>query len=62
MFISYGYKLWFDGKLWEKNLCLRNKEINIKHPNKENIFLWPNCEKNGDYCENACSSYMSDEL
>ena len=49
------------GKLWKENLFLQNQSINIVYPNKENMILVPNNQKNGDDYEYPSLSYFANE-
>ena len=53
----------FDPRIiMERNFFLWNKSINIKHPNKVNVFLKLNHKKNGVCYKNPCLSHLWDEL
>ena len=45
----------------EKNPFLQNQSINIVYPNKENMILVPNNQKNGDDYEYPSLSYFANE-
>ena len=46
----------------EKKLFLPKQIINVMYPNKGNMFMVPNDEKNGAYYENPSLSLLTDEL
>ena len=45
----------------KRKVFLPKQHINIIYPNKENVIVVPNREKNGDYYENLSLSHSMDE-
>ena len=61
MFVSIDEQTLFL-KMVEREVFLCNQSINIIYTNKENVFMVPNHDNNGDYYVNPCLFLFIDEL